>query len=298
MQDLLDRQGSVDELKEKIKRFASQKKLAASETDLGLMPLEKSTREYKQMLGDVSQHQEAFNVAKKMPNSNWGTWVVRNYKQNPEKFHQVKDHLEHFAGSQHIPDIAAVRFDKTHDFDSGIQQLKNAEDKYNEKIKSNTNIVKPTEGTKKILDVGNGMAWYSLGRPYCTAEGKAMGHCGNEPSQQDYHDVLSLRTSHTIGGKEYHEPHLTFINDRDSNILGEMKGRANEKPAEHYHEAIAKLLGEGYVPFGGGYQHEKNFHIDDLSPKLKQYVLERNPEAFIRSSDKDLAVKATEGFDI
>jgi hypothetical protein len=232
----------------------------------GKNSLQKSAKEYKAMLGgDISQHQEAFDTAKKMPNSNWGQWVIRNYKQNPEKFKQIKQHLEHFAGSQHIPDIAKIRFDREHDFDSGLNKLKDAEKSYNERLKQSTNIVKPTATTRKILDLGNGMAWYSLGSSSCGAEGKAMGHCGNVPSKQRYHDVLSLRTVHNIDGEEYHEPHLTFINDTRYNNLGEMKGRGNEKPSKKYHPAIIKLLNQGYFPEGGGYAPESNFNLSDLS---------------------------------
>ena len=232
----------------------------------GKNSLQKSAKEYKAMLGgDVSQHQEAFDTAKKMPNSNWGQWVIRNYKQNPEKFKQIKQHLEHFAGSQHIPDIAKIRFDREHDFDSGLNKLKDAEKSYNKRLKQSTNIVKPTATTRKILDLGNGMAWYSLGSSSCGAEGKAMGHCGNVPSKQPYHDVLSLRTVHNIDGEEYHEPHLTFINDTRYNNLGEMKGRGNEKPSKKYHPAIVKLLNQGYFPEGGGYAPESNFNLSDLS---------------------------------
>jgi len=249
--------------------------------------LKKSTKDYKNMLGDITQHKEVFETAKKMPNSNWGSWAIRNYKQDPEKFKEAKPHLEHYAGSQHIPEIAKVRFDKTHDFDSGLNQLKTAEKQYNDRIKNNTNVLVPSKKTKKILDVGNGRAWYSLGRGSCGIEGKAMGHCGNVPSEQENHDILSLRTSHNIGGIEHHEPHLTFINDKNSNFIGEMKGRGNEKPAKHHHQAIAKLLEQGYVPHGGGYLQENNFHIDDLSPELQQRVFNKNPSAFLHSDDSE-----------
>jgi hypothetical protein len=256
--------------------------------------LEKSAQ-YKQMLGgNIEPHREAYDTAKKMPNSNWGTWVIRNYRANPEKFHEIKHELEHFAGSQHIPEVSQVRFDKGHSFESGLDHLKSAEKAYNDRIGQKTNLVVPTSDTKKILDVGNGMAWYSLGKGSCSAEGKAMGHCGNVPSEAPYHEVLSLRSAHKMGGKTYHEPHLTFINDKENNVLGEMKGRANEKPNPRYHEAISHLLAQGYVPMGGGYAHENNFHIDDLSPEHRAHVLKNNPEAFAMSSDPELSAQALE----
>jgi hypothetical protein len=261
-----DKKGEKELARYKKRLKPSAKPPENPEDWFGKNSLQKSTKEYKAMLGgDISQHQEAFDTAKKMPNSNWGQWVIRNYKQNPEKFKQIKQHLEHFAGSQHIPDIAKIRFDREHDFDSGLNKLKDAEKSYNERLKQSTNIVKPTATTRKILDLGNGMAWYSLGSSSCGAEGKAMGHCGNVPSKQPHHDVLSLRTVHNIDGEEYHEPHLTFINDTRYNNLGEMKGRGNEKPSKKYHPAIVKLLNQGYFPEGGGYAPESNFNLSDLS---------------------------------
>lgn len=260
--------------------------------------LQKSTKQYAAMLGDPSKHKEAFETAKKMPNSNWGSWVVRSYKKNPEQLKEIKPHLEHFAGSQHIPDIAQVRFDPHHDFNAGLEMLNNAQNQYEQKISSGKNVVKPSKGTEKILDLGNNMAWFSLGKPACTAEGRAMGHCGNDPSQKPYHDVLSLRTIHNIKGKEHHEPHATFILDKDNGTVGEMKGRANQKPIEKYHPHIAKLFAHtGYVPFGGGYTEENNFHIDDLSPELKQHVFKHNPAAFLMSSDPKLHNEALKHID-
>src|SRR5690606_11302543 len=105
-------------------------------------------------------------------------------------------------------------------------------------------------------------------------------------SAEDYHDVLSLRTEHNLGGKKRYEPHLTFINDKRYNTLGEMKGRANEKPAKRYHKDIVGLLGLGYVPIGGGYASESNFHPDDLDEHHVKELLDKNPTALFGHKDK------------
>ena len=244
----------------------------AKEEAFAIESLSKNTKTYKQMLGDVNTHKDAFETAKKMPNSNWGTWLVRNYKKNPEKFKEVKDSLVHYAGSQHLQDVANVRFSPEHDFDTGLTALKTAENNYNNKNRANLNLADMPSTAKKILDVGNGMAWWSLGKPYCESEGKAMGHCGNKPSHTDDHDVLSLRTEHMIDGAPDYEPHLTFINDKNTNTLGEMKGRANKKPHPKYHDAIVSLINQGYYPLGGGYAPDQNFHIDDLSDEHQSKV--------------------------
>jgi len=256
-------------------------------------PLLKTAKDYKSMLGNVQEHPEAFAAAKKMPNSNWGQWVVKNYKtEGKQKLGEMKDHLEHFAGSQHIPEVAAVRFGKEHDFDKGLAHLEAAESAYNDRTKSKVNIVKPTKRTTKLLDVGKGRAWQSLNAASCKEDGEASAHCGNVGSEREGQNALSLRTDHNLKGKIYHEPHLFFVNDTNSNALGQMKGRANEKPHKKYHKDIAALLSQGYIPVGGGYKPETNFHIDDLDSEHRSQVLNSNPKAFIMSGDKQLSQNA------
>ena len=54
--------------------------------------------------------------------------------------------------------------------------------------------------------------------------------------------------------------------DKDE-LLGEMKGRGNQKPAATYHPYILKLLEKPFIKgiHSGGYQPEQNFSISDLS---------------------------------
>jgi hypothetical protein len=237
----------------------------------------------KQMLGPTltPEHKEHIEWAKKLPNSNWQIWATKQYKNNPSAFtSQIKQKIEHFAGSQHIPEIAKVRFGKEHDLESGLNLLESAEKQYNERIKDNLNLVKPTARTKKLIQgkTKPDRHWYDLGEGACSAEGKAMGHCGNAPSKVAGDRILSLRTEHKdTKGNVYHEPHLTFV--LNSGFLGEMKGRGNEKPAAKYHKDIAELLKDKRIKgvIGGGYEPHKNFDFADLSPELQQEVRQSNP---------------------
>jgi hypothetical protein len=145
---------------------------------------------------------------------------------------------------------------------------------------------------EKILDVGDNFAWYNLNRRYCRAEGDAMGHCGNAGSPSSNDTVLSLRKTQTRGNRVFARPSLTFIYDTSNGALGEMKGRANEKPKAVYHPYIIKLLlhkvntssrtaeTEYMVKHvvGGGYAPENNFEISDLSPALKKQLYDIRPE--------------------
>jgi hypothetical protein len=270
---------NIDPMKIKTKKSEySEKNVLSHFTEIT-----KNVPTMKQMLGPTltPEHKEHIEWAKKLPNSNWQIWATKQYKNNPSAFtSQIKQKIEHFAGSQHIPEIAKVRFGKEHDLESGLNLLESAEKQYNERIKDNLNLVKPTARTKKLVQgkTKPNRHWYDLGAGSCSAEGKAMGHCGNAPSQVAGDRILSLRTAHKdTKGNVYHEPHLTFV--LNNGFLGEMKGRGNEKPTSEYHKDIAELLKDKRIKgvIGGGYEPHKNFDFADLSPELQQEVRQSNP---------------------
>ena len=146
---------------------------------------------------------------------------------------------------------------------------------------------------KKILDFGDNFAWWDLGKSYCKSEGKAMGHHGNTIAPKPYQTILSLREEHKLDGKSYYEPHLTFILDKKGGLLGEMKGKANEKPAPKYHYYIKELLKQPFIKMieGGGYAPENNFSFSDLQPDHQREVLEANPSLIYDTKSKDNLVK-------
>jgi hypothetical protein len=149
------------------------------------------------------------------------------------------------------------------------------------------------EGTiTPIITYKNGYAWFDLSRPYCKMEGDAMGHCGNSASFFKDDTVLSYRAVKKSAGTTMARPSLTFILNSDG-YLGEMKGRANEKPKEKYHDAIVDLLlqkvntssrdenkKEFYIKGirGGGYLPKSNFNINDLNETLKNKLFSQRPE--------------------
>jgi hypothetical protein len=212
----------------------------------------------------------------KMPNENWSLWTVRHHREKPQDFTpKVKADLEHFAGSQHIPEIAKVRFEKGHDLKTGMGMLKTAEKQYKNRMLSNSKLVTRPSTATEVMKFPDGYSWWNLGVPSCAEEGKALDHCGNEGTRNPNEQVLSLRREHKIGKTKYYEPHLTFV--KDGNTLGQMKGRANAKPPAEYHEKISKLLETGLIPVGGGYAPEQNFHVKDLPEDLYQKAAEKNP---------------------
>ena len=249
--------------------------------------LKKSKADAKNMLKDMPGAKDVIDwTYKTMPNDNWAMWHIRNVKNNPTLHNdKTKTDLEHFAGMAKVhPTIEKIRFDKSHNHENGMNQLKEAE---------KSALSSPTYVNKKgnkFLDLGNGMAWWNLGVPSCNEEGAAMGHCGNAGNPQSGDEVLSLRKE--VGGGKY-EPQLTFI--KNNGWLGEMKGRANQKPSKKYHNAISELLLHPEIKHiaGGGYAAEKNFELNDLDPELRQKVLSTKPHIDPLSSENPEEMSAT-----
>jgi hypothetical protein len=160
---------------------------------------------------------------------------------------------------------------------------------------------------KEFINFGN-MGWFTLMRPYCEQEGKAMGHCGNKGAFAHTDTVLSLREmKKQKDGILLAKPYLTFIL-QSREFLGEMKGRGNQKPQEKYHPYILSLLthkenGKYLIKDieGGGYLPEKNFDIEDFSyenlVKLtneRPYMVAkriRNYESFYLTDKKEVPEK-------
>lgn len=190
-----------------------------------------------------------------------------------QRRNSTKDGLIHYF-SLPIPKIQTLIFDR--------QNLASVMDEFQEwenDWKSDQNrMMEPDQDADKILDFGDGYAWYNLNKAYCSKEAEAMGHCGNSPRSYSNDRILSLRRDVKVGNEIYHSPVLTFILN-DEGYLTEMKGRGNDKPAEKYHKYIVPLLMmdeiEGIV--GGGYLPGNNFNISDLDEETKEELLDKKP---------------------
>lgn len=120
-----------------------------------------------------------------------------------------------------------------------------------------------------------------------------MGHCGNTATPKEGDRILSFRTK-ASGGKQ--RPHLTFILD-ENGYLGEMKGRANEKPSEKYHPYIIDLLQKDFVKGikGGGYLPESNFSITDLDQEQMNALISKKSSLIAPEEAYIYAVEKVEG---
>jgi hypothetical protein len=152
-------------------------------------------------------------------------------------------------------------------------ELEDAEEEWRQRREQ---WVTPEQYDKIILSYNNGtQGWVKLNREYCRAEGGAMGHCGNTADWRTGDTILSFRTIKDTEQK----PHLTFILDANG-LLGEMKGRANNKPNEKYHPYIVDLLKQPFIKGikGGGYAPEENFELDDLDEDEKEELINMKPQ--------------------
>ena len=274
------------EAEELIKKAARQKLInnlhninqliKALTAEYNMEALEKaSKKQIAQMTGnkDVTDW-----VSKHLNRDDLALWFARSYKKDPSIFNdENREKLEHIGAvkDQH-KELQNLRLGRGHDFDTGMDMLHQANDVAEKRAADNPQLVEP-DG-KKLMDTGDGYAWYSLGKGSCPKEAKAMGHCGNAESEEEGDDILSLRKEKKVGDKTYHEPHLTFINNNGD--LGEMKGRGNEKPAERYHKHIIPLLESDHVKalMGGGYRADSNFSLKDLPEDKQKRLLNKKPD--------------------
>ena len=172
------------------------------------------------------------------------------------------------------------------------------EEELKERMENERRIVKQSPYDVVWIDFGNGWFWEWLDRAYSPEEAAAMGHCGNSPRSDTSDTILSLRQTIEKGGKKYVTPHLTFILDED-NILGEMKGRGNDKPAAKYHPYIIALLKDSRIKGikGGGYLPSHNFKLSDLTKNQIEEIEKVNPNIidpikYYRSKGRTLEVAA------
>lgn len=140
-------------------------------------------------------------------------------------------------------------------------------------------LKKATPGAQgiEVINLDNigwkGWKWVSLGKSHCPEESRAAGHCGNQAYKKG-DNILSLRDPEN-------KVHLTFI--VNNKVLGESKGKGNNKPSPKYHLPIVQLLMSDLIDsiHGGGYLPQNNFHFSDLSPDLQKRI--KSKKKFIDS---------------
>ena len=211
----------------------------------------------------------------------------------------IREQLSHYMGvAVNAPSIANYVFPKK-TLGEVIGELKGLEDDWIEAQAEKERGLEIEAGDEIFMEFEHGhKAWWLLDRNYCDAEGKAMGHCGNNQGRSGYDEkVLSFRVKANPEMSDEESPwipHLTFILDGNG-MLGEMKGRANAKPVERYHRYIVPLLKDQRITGikGGGYDASNNFALSDLDHDTQQELKKMKPalrdlREIRRSGDEEL----------
>ena len=129
---------------------------------------------------------------------------------------------------------------------------------------------------------GMGFYWVDLMTSRCNDEQKRMGHCASTRGDTLY----SLRETRRINDKfTINKSHLTAAMEEkdDGFIILQLKGQKNSKPAEKYHQYIAKLLINptvNIVGFGSEYDSASDFKLSDLNDDLFNLVMKNNQKLF------------------
>lgn len=129
---------------------------------------------------------------------------------------------------------------------------------------------------------GMGFYWIDLMTSRCTDEHKRMGHCASTRGDTLY----SLRETRRINDKfTINKSHLTAAMEEkdDGFIILQLKGQKNSKPAEKYHQYVAKLLINptvNIVGFGSEYDSASDFKLSDLNDVLFNLVMKNNEKLF------------------
>jgi hypothetical protein len=199
------------------------------------------------------------------------TWKV----QDPTRIGSVKEFIKHSI-DLNIPEINNVRFG-SESFEEISRIIVDIEEEWRAQLED----AAVEEYGTKILSFPDGSAWFDLERSGCSTEADAMGHCGNG-SGRSGQTLLSYRRPMDDPSMKHWSPRLTFILDTNTGSLGEMKGRANERPAERYHPYIVDLLNLDCIKkvVGGGYKPEANFSLQHLKPEKRDELLKTKPSLF------------------
>lgn len=214
--------------------------------------------------------------------------IMDSMTTNTMTANRINETLAHMMGMR-IPKIEQTVWDKQTP-DELIQHFTALEDAWISKQSKviDTSLDTDAPEVETVVEFPDGSAWFNLNREFCSLEARAMGHCGNDQPYNEGDRVLSYRVPVDEDGNyrdpkkvtgTHWRPSLTFILDRNGN-LGEMKGRANDKPSKKYHPQIIALLLNPIVKgiVGGGHQPEKNFSLEDLEDSVAAEVLRKKPE--------------------
>ena len=244
---------------------------------------------------DPEDFKKEFEKIKSNPSKDFLTRPTSNHQHGlPQRFtwqkfvedpfiycHRLTLNLEHYIGQEEeIPEFKNIIF-KYQTPEELFGEFSGLELEHRDKVADEKRLIPLEETDKIIIKFPDDYAWIDIDKSYCEKEGQAMGHCGNVEGKHRTTDrILSLNKIIKKGNITYRQPHLTFIL-MEGGILGETKGRANERPAEKYYKYIIPLLEKTDLIKGAnpeaGYLPSSNFHLSDLPEEEFKRLLKLNP---------------------
>jgi hypothetical protein len=237
-----------------------------------------------------TEHPEIYEEFIKLRDLKTSFFDIEYYSAIEVGTETLLEKLEHYI-ALNIQDINNFRF-VNQSIEDVLEKFQTIEREWLKSINSVMDITDDLKSkrVKTLLKIDENNEWQIIDSSFCTKEGKAMGHCGNNVTggiDDKNTKLLSYRTITHKGGKVIAKPHLTFIYHLNDMSLSERKGAQNDKPVEKYHEAILKLLmlkkdndffikklkNEGYLP-------QNNFEISDLSENNRKILEQNRPDLF------------------
>jgi len=233
-------------------------------------------------------------LAKKAPNDEN---AVRLIEQELKKFNRKANTNHTIATIKQYPNIDQLLTNIQHYLSMGVFKINEYKFEYqqlNEVLKTfddweaehiaakSSDRLISEQNEKVFLDLGDGWVWFDLNRPYCSVEGKKMGHCGNEPDMKDSNQtILSLRQKVKQGKKIFWQPHATFIYFKNQQKLGQRKGIDNYKPSKQVEPQIVKLLKDPRIkgfnkPTSTHHWAHEDFDIEELDADTKKSLYDVN----------------------
>jgi len=164
------------------------------------------------------------------------------------------------------------------------EALKKSEEWHKELEKTAGKIIENETG-KVILTFKDGFYWIDLETTSCVDSAKSMGHCGNT---NEGTTLLELRDVKK-------KSHITIAYNENDDKFTQIKGKGNTRPIDKYHKYIVDIIIELDVKdFQSEYSNSSDFHVEDLSDELYDYLEENAPE-YIKNdqvmSDSEVLIK-------
>lgn len=203
-------------------------------------------------------------------------WVNINYRTFSEELVSIMDWIRVGLNGN-------LGTHKNDDYQTLVRESK----KWHDELEVGSGIYNYEENEDNIVidfrdKDGMGFYWVDLMSSRCTDEQKRMGHCASTGGDTLY----SLRETRRINDKfTINKSHLTAAMEEkdDGFIILQLKGQKNSKPAEKYHQYIAKLLISptvNIVGFGSEYDSASDFKLADLNDDLFKLVMKHNQKLF------------------